>query len=121
MKLISQLLLVLTITLVTACGGGSPASDAANLMDDITAVLKNVKDADSAEAAKAKLEPLMVKMNDLAKDAAEKAGDAPEEIDPEEAKKVAEATAAYTKEISRVMGNPDLGGILTETLLPKSN
>jgi hypothetical protein len=120
MKLFSHLLLVLTVTLVTACGGGSQASEMAGLMDDITAVLKDVKDADSAKAAKAELEPLMVKFNDFAKNAPEGAGDDPKEIDPEEMKKMEAASTAYGMEIARILSNPALSEVLTETLVPTS-
>ena len=121
MKLISHLLIVLTTTLVVACGGASSQADQhLGVMDDITAVLKGVKDVDSATAAKSKLEPLMIKMVTFAKNA-EGAADAQWIPDAEEVKKITEATKTYSEEMVRILMNPELQPILTEVLNPKTD
>ena len=120
MKLISHLLLTATVILVTACGGASSgAAEMTGIMDDITAVLKDVKDAEGAKAAKFKIEPLMAKMNEFTKNAAKNASETPEKVDPEEVKKATASSTAYAAEMTRIMMAPALSAILTETLTSK--
>ena len=116
MKLISHLLLVLTVTLVTACGGDSQVSQSSDIMGEITAVLKDVTDADSAEAAKAKLKPLMAKMTELSTGDPEAAAKMIADMSEADAKKFSDATTAYATELTRIMSNPALGEKLSSVL-----
>ncbi|HEX5136674.1 MAG TPA: hypothetical protein VFY93_06865 [Planctomycetota bacterium] len=69
-------LLVLPLLLVAACGGGLDTHEGVidaqiEAMNDITGVLKGVKDAKDAEAAKPKLEKLSKRLKEI-QDAGEK-------------------------------------------------
>lgn len=85
-------------------------------MEDITVVLKTVDDAKSSEAAAEKLGPLVERMNKLTKEAAKNPEAAGKAVDADEVAEYAKVNEAFSKEMTRVMSNPDFGTTVTEAL-----
>ena len=111
----------LSLFLFAACGGGgnSTTSELKTVYADLTEVLKGIDDVDSAKAAKSEIEPLMERVNKLTKEAADKATDGDYEVDPDEAKEFTEISAAYSKELTRVLANKEWVAELGDTLTQK--
>lgn len=111
----SSFFLSFSLVCLTACGGGG-VNEMQSVMSDITTVLKDVKDADGAEAAKPKLEPLIAKLSELTKVAAKNPEEAAKSFDADTAKEYAEVTTAYTTEMTRILSDGVLNAKLGEVL-----
>lgn len=120
MKLNTILSLFLSTTLLVSCGlgGNSGGSEVASVMNEISAVLEEVKDADGAKQARAELEPLTGRLAKLTADMAEKATDKPVQMDEKAAKTMAEATTRYSEALTRVFSDPALSEHLGDVLTP---
>ena len=119
MKLNTILSLFLSTTLLVSCGlgGNSGGSEVASVMNEISAVLEEVKDADGAKQARAELE-LTGRLAKLTADMAEKATDKPVQMDEKAAKTMAEATTRYSEALTRVFSDPALSEHLGDVLTP---
>lgn len=112
MKLIIQAVLVM---LLTACGGESMTSRMTAIKGDIAAVLKDVKDAESAEAALPKLEPLVARLREIQLKARADPDEAARGIDGDSVEASAEASLALMLEGYR-LNAAEYGGKISDLL-----
>lgn len=118
---------ILALTFLFPACGSSEASareEGVSLMEQIGNTLETAKDEASAKAAAAKLDPIITRMNALAKehpDMGKPTGKEGEAVDP---KFEARAQAAMTKmmtEMGRVMADPKLSPIIQPVMAKMQN
>lgn len=107
----------LPIFLVAACGGGiSSHEDAAeaqiDVMNDMTAALKSIKDKKSAEAAKSKLEALAKRQKEIQAEAAKLKGPPDPVAMQKYSSKMMEATMKLAEAMQGVPADPEVQQVL---------
>ena len=126
MKKLATLIVCSMTMMLTACGGDTHESlmdEISSMMDEMTSILKGVKDESSAKAAVSKLESLGKKGQDLS-ERMKKLGEPSEEQEKElTAKMMGMAGKAMVMlgEIARIKGDEKLNAILGSAVEKLSN
>lgn len=115
MKLITPAVLGLLVTVLTACGGECMTSQMTVVKGDIAAMLKEVKDAESAETALPELELLVERLRDLQREADADPDKAARGIDRDSIEASAEASQALMLEGFR-LNAVEYGAKVTDVL-----